>query len=63
MATFEYKTTSGSLTDINEDRLESLEDPDPVSPKGDGWELVSSAVHRDRVLWFWRRRCDQSSAP
>lgn len=59
-----YVTTSADLATVEYDINDSLSrypqmrqlTPDPEEPDDNYvWELVSSAVHKDRILWFWKR--------
>jgi hypothetical protein len=55
----EHKTTFGDIAwDENAMHIEGADDP--VSPEGDGWNLVGSAIgslrfSRQPIFWFWER--------
>ena len=56
---FEYATTEGALRIRHSSGGYQINArPTPYSPSDDGWELKSSVVHQDRVLWFWRRKVE-----
>lgn len=55
-----YETTSAELIALEYDDYDATKilrrelTPDPEPPNDwCVWRLVSSAVHEDRVLWFW----------
>ena len=56
----EYKTTSGTMYyDDYGYNIDAL--TDPITPEGEGWQLVSSCCgpmrdSRIEVFWFWSRQ-------
>lgn len=69
MTNLEYRTTIAAITmrifnDPEKERTkmslpfpELLVVPDPVMPKGNGWELLETTLPRDAefVMWTWKR--------
>lgn len=55
----EWATTEAELReDYYDDDYRPQRDtltPQPVPPKGIGWDLKAAVVHGNRVLWFWQR--------
>jgi hypothetical protein len=58
----EYVTTSERWREAYEERVigaglvrTEANIPNPVVPKGEGWELVSSVASESRLFWTWKR--------